>query len=108
MKLFLAAALAATALSALAAGSASAQSYNGADARIPFGDLDLSTPAGAAVLDARIDSVAKVMCRGVTRPASRINDSVRCAAAVRAEALALLPNASQRDYAMASLPRTDV
>ena len=99
MKMFLAAALAATALSAVAVGSASAHT-----ARIPFGDLDLSTSAGAAAFDARIDTAAKTLCRGVTRPASRLNDSAHCAAAVRAEALAQLPNASQRDYAMARLP----
>ena len=104
MKMFLAAALAATALSAVAVGSASAHSYSGPAARIPFGDLDLSTSAGAAAFDARIDAAAKTLCRGVTRPASRLNDSAHCAAAVRAEALAQLPNASQRDYAMARLP----
>lgn len=102
MKMFFAAALAATALSALAVGSASAQT-----ARIPFGDLDLSTTAGAAAFDARIDTAAKAMCRNVTRPASRLNDSANCAAAVRAEALAQLSNASQHDYAQARLPRIE-
>ena len=107
MKIFLAAALAATALSAVAVGSASAQTHTGPAARIAFGDLDLSTTAGAAAFDARVDAAAKTLCRGATRPASRINDSVHCAAAVRAEALAQLPNANQRDYAMARLPRVD-
>jgi UrcA family protein len=107
MKMFFAAALAATALSALAAGSASAQSYDGPAARIPFGDLDLSTTAGAAALDARIDAAARTMCRRVIRPVSRLNDRANCAAAVRAEAMAQLPNANRRDYAMARLPRID-
>lgn len=107
MKMFFAAALAATALSAVAAGSASAQSYNGPAARILFGDLDLSTAAGAATLDARIDAAAKTMCRGAKRPGSRINDRAYCAAAVRAEALTQLPKADQRDYALARLPLID-
>ena len=107
MKMFFAAALAATALSAVAAGSASAESYNGPAARIPYGDLDLSTATGAAAFDTRIDSAAKIMCRGATRPGSRINDSAFCAAAVRAEALAQLPKSSQREYAMARQPRIE-
>ena len=44
MKLILASALAVAAI----AGSAAAQ-----NARIPYGDLNLSTPAGAAAFDAR-------------------------------------------------------
>jgi UrcA family protein len=98
MKMILAAAIA---LSSLGAGVASAQ-----PAHIPFGDLNLSTAAGAAAFDARIDSAAHALCRNATQPASHLNDSARCAAAVRAEAMARLSAASRRDYALARLPMT--
>ena len=53
----------------LAAGAASAR-----EARVQWGDLDLSSAAGAAAFDARVAAAANRMCRGVKRPASRIND----------------------------------
>lgn len=93
MKLILATALALTALS----GTASAQTSSGS-ARIPFGDLNLSTPAGAAALDTRIDKAAQAMCRNATRPASRLNDTTHCAAAVRAEAVSQLPTPTRARY----------
>lgn len=102
MKMFFAAALAATALSVAAAGSASAQT-----AHVPFGDLDLSSTAGAATFDARVDIAAKTMCRRAVRPGSRINDSAFCTAAFRAEALAQLPKLNQREDAMARQPRIE-
>lgn len=93
MKLILATALALTALS----GAASAQTSNGST-RIPFGDLNLSTPAGAAALDTRIDKAARTMCRNATRPASRLSDSAHCVAAVRAEAVSKLPTPTRARY----------
>ena len=91
----LAAALALT----LGGGAASAQ-----DARIPWGDLDLSSAAGADAFDARVSAAAGRLCRGVKRPGSRISDRAYCRAAVRTEALRLLPGAVQVDYALSRLP----
>lgn len=83
----------------LAAGTASAQ-----EARVRWGDLDLSSPAGADVFDARIAAAAGRMCRGVKRPGSRINDRAFCRAAFRDEAVRQLPGAVQLDYALSRLP----
>jgi UrcA family protein len=102
MKLILTAALAVAAL----AGAASAQSYNGSAARIPYGDLNLSTASGAAAFDARIDATAETMCRNATRPASRLKDTAHCAAAVRAEAVSQLPTQARAQYAANRQPIT--
>ena len=83
----------------LAAGAASAQ-----EARISWGDLDLSSAAGADAFDARVSAAADRMCRGVKRPGSRINDRAFCRAAVRSEAIRQLPGAVQVDYALSRLP----
>lgn len=77
-----------------AAGSASAQ-----EARIRWGDLDLSTPAGADAFDQRVRAAARKMCRSKS-----IIGSTACRAAVRDEAVALLPRAAQVDYALSRVP----
>ena len=87
------------ALTLCAAGTASAE-----DARIRWGDLDLSSAAGADAFDSRVSAAAARMCRGVKRPGSRINDRAFCRAAVRAEAVRLLPGAVQVDYSLSRLP----
>jgi len=76
------------------AGSASA-----GEARIAWRDLDLSSAAGAAALDARIDAAARRMCRG-----GRIGDRAACHAAIRDEAVSLLPGAARVDYARGRVP----
>jgi len=98
MKLILATALALTTLSGAAlAGAASAQTSSGS-ARIPFGDLNLSTATGAAAFDSRVAKAAQTMCRNATRPASRLNDSAHCTAAVQAEAVSRLPTPTRARY----------
>jgi len=77
------------------AGSASAQ-----EARIRWGDLDLSTAAGADAFDARIRSAARKMCRNVPVTGGR----AACQTAVRDEAVRLLPGAAQVDYALSRVP----
>ena len=83
----------------LAAGAASAQA-----ARISWGDLDLSSAAGADAFDARVSAAADRLCRGVGRPGSRIIDRASCRAGVRSEALRQLPGAVQVDYAASRRP----
>lgn len=78
-----------------AAGSASAQ-----EARIRWGDLDLSTPAGADAFDRRVRVAARKMCRNTPM----IGGRAACQAAVRDEAVALLPGAAQVDYALSRVP----
>jgi len=81
------------------AGSASAQ-----EARINWGDLDLSSAAGADAFDARVQAASRKLCRSVRAPGRLINDRAWCRAAVRAEAIRLLPGRAQVDYALSRLP----
>lgn len=83
----------------IVAGAASAQ-----EVRIQWGDLDLSSAAGADAFDARVSAAADRMCRGVKRPGSRLSDRAFCRAAVRNEAVRQLPGAAQVDYALSRLP----
>lgn len=82
-----------------AAGAASAQT-----ARIPFGDLDLATTAGARAFDARVETAARNFCRAAHRPISRISDRAACERAVREEAMQSLPEYAQVRYAVSRLP----
>jgi UrcA family protein len=89
------ASLAAVLIVAATAGTASAR-----EARVAWGDLDLSTAAGADAFDARVRSAARQMCRGVPM----IGGRAACHAAVRDEAVSLLPGAAQVDYALSRVP----
>ena len=82
-------------LTLAAAGSASA-----GEVRIAWGDLDLSTPAGADTFDARVRAAARKMCRNVPM----IGGRAACQAAIRDEAVTLLPGAAQVDYALSRVP----
>lgn len=93
------ASLAAALTVSLAAGSASAE-----EARIPWGDLDLSSAAGADAFDARVEAAARRLCRGARAPGRLASDRVWCRAAVRSEAIRLLPGRAQVDYALSRLP----
>ena len=89
MKL-LATAVSALALSTLAvAGAASAQ-----DGHLSYGDLDLSTKAGARTLDRRISGLSQEMCGGYWGL-----DFARCARTVRAEVMSQLQPTARADLA---------
>jgi UrcA family protein len=82
------------AAASLAAGSAAAQ-----EARIPFGDLDLSSTRGADTWGVRVEAAALKLCRDARRPNSFIPDRAHCQAAVRQEAQRLLPATARAEYA---------
>jgi UrcA family protein len=84
-----------------AAGSASAQ-----EARIAWGDLNLSTPAGAEAFDARVDAASRKMCRTARRTGSHLSDRAFCRAAVQSEALRQLPDTARTEYALSRTPLT--
>ncbi|MFA4893652.1 UrcA family protein [Brevundimonas sp.] len=86
-------------LALAAAGSASAQ-----EARIAWGDLDMSSAAGADAFDSRVEAAARKLCRNARAPGSLVNDRAFCRAAVKAEAVRLLPGRVQVDYALSRLP----
>lgn len=87
MKTFTAATALVVAL--LAAASASAQ-----DVRVPFGDLNLSTPEGAARFDQRVRRAARNHCGGRSPLAQAL-----CVAQLKAEIHALLPAPRRDEYA---------
>lgn len=66
-------------------------------ARVPFGDLDLSTAAGADAFDARVSAVARDACQ-LSSP--RLIDRV-CVRRITNDAVRGLPQARQQDYARA-------
>lgn len=80
-----------TTAAVLAAGSAAAAPI---EARIPYGDLDLSSRAGATAFDNRVQRVARTLCTG-RQPVERLS----CMDKVRDEALSLLPDRARADYA---------
>lgn len=69
-----------------------------ADGRVQvrIGDLDLSTVAGASVLDRRIDRAARTACAGGMGLQVR-----RCRVAVRSALLESLPTVHRQNYARA-------
>lgn len=77
------------------AGAASA-----GEVRIRWGDLDLSTAAGADVFDARVRAAARKVCRDVPVAGGR----GACIAAVRDEAVDRLPGTARADYALGRVP----
>jgi len=75
----------------LAAGAAYAAPI---EARISYGDLDLSSRAGVTQFDARVRHVAKSLCTG-RLPIERLS----CMDKVRDEAMSLLPERARTEYA---------
>ena len=85
-------ALALAAASLLYAAPAAAQTV-----RVPFGDLNLSTAAGAGTFDARAAAAAREAC--AIGPRALVNDN--CVRRVQQEAVRGLPAARQDDYVRA-------
>lgn len=75
---------------------------------IPLTDLNLATARGADLLDVRIEAASQEVCRRLRRPGSLITDRNWCAAAVRAEVMRQLPEASRCDYAQARQGRIEL
>ena len=88
---------------ALAAAILSAGAASAAEWRVPIGDLDLSTPQGAATLDRRITGAAHGACNS-----GGALDQARCRVLFRREAMANLPLSLQGDYARARTSRAIV
>jgi UrcA family protein len=84
-------ALALAAATLLHAAPAAAQTV-----RVPFGDLNLSTAAGAEAFDARAAAAARAACAVGPR---LVNDN--CVRRVQQEAVRGLPAARQDDYVRA-------
>ncbi|MFC5344231.1 UrcA family protein [Brevundimonas staleyi] len=88
---------------ALAAAVLSAGAASAAEWRVHIGDLDLSTPRGAAVLDRRITGASQGAC-----VAGGPLDQARCRVLFRREAMERLPQSLRDDYARARSSRVVV
>ena len=64
--------------------------------RIPFGDLDLSSPPGAAAFDQRVRQAGRKACVDPSGPSLA---DLTCLRRFRREALEALPGARRDDYA---------
>jgi len=89
---------------AVVAALATAGPTSAQDARVAWGDLNMSSAAGADAFDARVEAAARRLCRNVRKPGSLISDRAFCRAAVQAEAVRLLPGPVQVEYALSRLP----
>jgi UrcA family protein len=76
------------------------------DARVAYGDLDLSTAAGSAQLDQRIETAADSLCQMRPSPA-QLNASADCRTNVRSEVMRQLPRA-QAQAAQSQASRTQL
>jgi UrcA family protein len=85
-------ALALAAATLLCAAPAAAQTV-----RVPFGDLNLSTAAGAEAFDARVAEAGREVC--TTGSARLVNTS--CVKRIQREAVRELPRSDRDDYARA-------
>lgn len=84
-----------TAAAIAAAVLATASAASAQEARIAYGDLDLSTTAGAEQLDQRIDAAATAVCRNVRAADSRLQRRGSCEASARLEIRRQLPREAQ-------------
>jgi UrcA family protein len=66
------------ALSAIVATPALAQADDAATRRVSYADLDLSSPAGRAVLDRRLTSAVRAVCGSGSYDLSRMVAEKRC------------------------------
>ena len=87
------------ACSLAAAGAASAQTI-----RVPFGDLDLASPADVQVFHSRVATAARTLCRPAAGAFVSLADRAGCERAVREDALRNLPSRAQARYALSRLP----
>lgn len=76
----------------LSAASAAAQENQ----RIPFGDLDLSSPQGATAFDQRVRQAGRRACLDPSGPSLA---DLGCLRRFRRDALQALPSSRQDDYA---------
>jgi UrcA family protein len=82
--------LVALGLVSTAAAPAFAQNVDRTTVSVPYGDLNLATPAGQKALDRRVDKAVRTVCRvgRIESTGTRImsSDAIACLAQARAEA----------------------
>lgn len=84
-----------TAAAVVAAVLATASAASAQETRIAYGDLDLSTAAGAQQLDQRVEAAASNVCRNVRAADSRLRRRGSCEASARQEIRRQLPREAQ-------------
>jgi UrcA family protein len=80
-----------------------------APAVAPYGDLDFSRPADAAVFNARLEAAAKRACKGEAKvQLDEQRRFVRCETLVKNQAVSRLPAAQRAALAAASAAAIDL
>lgn len=93
-----AAALAAAALAISAPAFASVQSEEASSGPVQWADIDITTPEGAAELDARINASARRACRGMRSTGSNMSQTAFCRTAIRDSVLQRMDEPTREAY----------
>lgn len=98
----LTAVLAAAALSLTVPAAALAQDAEAPRASVQWDDLDVTTAAGAAELDTRINTAARRACRGMRVTGSNMSQVGFCRSQIRESVLARMDEPTREAYKRAS------
>lgn len=92
----------AAALSLTAPVAAFAQEGRAQSTSVTWDDLDVTTPAGAAELDSRINSAARRACRGVRATGTNMSQTAFCRSQIRQSVEQRMDEATREAWARAS------
>lgn len=92
----------AAALSLTAPAAALAQDGRAQSASVNWDDLDVTTPAGAAELDTRINAAARRACRGVRATGTNMSQTAFCRSQIKQTVVGQMDEATRDAYARAS------
>ena len=96
-----AAVLAAAALAVSTPAFASVQSEETPSGPVQWSDIDVTTPEGAAELDARINASARRACRGMRSTGSNMSQTSFCRSQIREGVLLRMDEPTREAYARA-------
>ena len=94
-------AAAAAALCLTAPIAVSAQEVGEVTTSVAWNDLDVTTPAGAAQLDQRINTAARRACRGVRATGTNMSQTAFCRSQIRDSVMARMDEPTREGYAQA-------
>ena len=92
----------AAALSLTAPAAVFAQDGRAQSATVVWDDLDVTTPAGAAELNSRINTAARRACRGVRATGSNMSQTAFCRSQIKETVVGQMDEATREAYARAA------
>lgn len=92
----------AAALSLTAPAAAFAQDGRAQSTSVAWDDLDVTTPAGAAELDSRINSAARRACRGVRATGTNMSQTAFCRSQIKKSVVGQMDETTRDAYVRAS------